>query len=68
MATEVVLKVEMACSGCSGAVERVLQKLAGVESFDVSLEKQQVVVRGSMTPEQVLETVKKTGKKAELVK
>jgi copper chaperone CopZ len=26
---QVVLKVEMACSGCSGAVERVLAKLAG---------------------------------------
>jgi hypothetical protein len=26
---EVVLNVEMACSGCSGAVERVLKKLEG---------------------------------------
>jgi copper chaperone CopZ len=26
---EVVLDVEMACSGCSGAVERVLKKLEG---------------------------------------
>lgn len=40
----------------------------GVQSYDVSLEKQQVVVRGNVTPEAVLETVKKTGKKAELVK
>ncbi|KAI8470230.1 MAG: putative copper chaperone [Monoraphidium minutum] len=64
---EVVMKVEMACSGCSGAVERVLSKLAGVDSFDVSLEKQQVVVKGSAAPEVVVETVKKTGKKTELV-
>ena len=40
---------------------------AGVESFDVSLEKQQVVVKGSVAPEVVLETVKKTGKKTEIV-
>jgi copper chaperone CopZ len=116
--TQVVLKVEMPCSGCSGAVERVLKKMegghcscikqafkrtwahpyccigaaagvqvislpcmllshdvqllpagfpAGVESFDVSLEQQRVVVRGNVTPQAVLETVAKTGKKAELV-
>jgi copper chaperone len=40
---------------------------AGVESFDVSLEQQRVVVRGNVTPQAVLETVSKTGKKAELV-
>jgi copper chaperone len=40
---------------------------AGVESFDVSLEQQRVVVRGNVTPQAVLETVAKTGKKAELV-
>ncbi|KAF8073255.1 hypothetical protein HT031_000916 [Scenedesmus sp. PABB004] len=67
-AAQVVLKVEMACSGCSGAVERVLKKMEGVESFDVSLEQQRVVVRGAaLTPEAVLATVAKTGKKAELV-
>ena len=40
----------------------------GVQSYDVSLEKQTVTVRGDVTPEAVLETVKKTGKKTELVK
>lgn len=39
----------------------------GVESYDVSLEKQTVVVKGSAAPEAVLEAVKKTGKKTELV-
>lgn len=63
---EVVLDVEMACSGCSGAVERVLKKLEGVESYDISLEKQKVVVKGSLTPQQVLEAVSKTGKKTSL--
>lgn len=40
---------------------------SGVESFDVSLEQQRVVVKGNVTPEAVLQTVSKTGKKAELV-
>ena len=40
---------------------------AGVESFDVSLKEQKVVVRGNVTPEAVLATVSKTGKKTELV-
>ena len=41
---------------------------SGVASFDVSLEKQRVTVRGDVTPEAVLEVVKTTGKKAELAK
>ncbi|UZJ51332.1 hypothetical protein CBS101457_000652 [Exobasidium rhododendri] len=52
----------MSCSGCSGAVTRVLSKLDGVDSFDVSLEKQEVVVKGSAPYETVLEKIKKTGK------
>jgi copper chaperone len=61
----------MACGGCSGAVERVLSKLEGVESFEVSLEGQTAVVRtkegSGLTAEAVLEAVSKTGKKAELL-
>jgi copper chaperone CopZ len=34
---EVVLDVEMACSGCSGAVERVLKKLEGRYSCTAGL-------------------------------
>lgn len=33
---QVVLNVEMACSGCSGAVERVLQKMPGALQCCVS--------------------------------
>lgn len=65
--TEVVLKVDMTCGGCKSAVERVLGKMDGVESFDVNLEEQKVVVKGSVTPEAVLEKIQKTGKKAELI-
>lgn len=70
----------MTCSGCSGAIERVLKKAEGeshsysvsvgalrhvcegVSSFDVSLEKQEVLVNGSIPYDDLLEKIKKTGK------
>ncbi|KAI9892239.1 MAG: Cytosolic copper metallochaperone [Vezdaea aestivalis] len=57
--------VTMSCGGCKGAVDRVLGKLDGVKSHDVSLEKQQATVQADDTAsfETVLETIKKTGKK-----
>ncbi|MQM12134.1 hypothetical protein Taro_045049 [Colocasia esculenta] len=64
----VVLKVRMSCQGCAGAVRRVLDKMEGVESFDINLEEQKVTVKGTAAPEAVLETVSKTGKKAEFWK
>ncbi|KAL4868189.1 hypothetical protein BDV12DRAFT_170222 [Aspergillus spectabilis] len=56
--------VSMSCGGCSGAVERVLKKLDGVKSFDVSLDSQtaSVVAEPSLPYETVLATIKKTGK------
>ncbi|PWN46820.1 putative ATX1-antioxidant protein and metal homeostasis factor, partial [Violaceomyces palustris] len=59
---EYKFEVAMSCGGCSGAVTRVLSKLEGVESFDVSLEKQEVIVKGTAPYETVLEKIKKTGK------
>ncbi|KAK3653141.1 Cytosolic copper metallochaperone [Elasticomyces elasticus] len=57
--------VTMTCGGCSGAVERVLKKLEGVKSFDVSLDTQtaNVVTEDSVDYTTVLEKIKKTGKK-----
>ncbi|RYP91680.1 hypothetical protein DL770_002205 [Monosporascus sp. CRB-9-2] len=57
--------VSMSCGGCSGAINRVLGKLEGVKSYDVSLEKQEalVVAEPSLDYETVLRTIKKTGKK-----
>ena len=64
---KVTLKVAMSCGGCSGAVERVLKKMEGVEDFSVSLETQKVVVKGNLDPQKVLEAISKTGKKTELL-
>ncbi|KAF1986617.1 hypothetical protein K402DRAFT_332172 [Aulographum hederae CBS 113979] len=58
--------VAMSCGGCSGAVTRVLTKLDGVKSFDVSLDSQTAEVitnDDSLTFDTVLKTIKKTGKK-----
>lgn len=54
--------VKMTCGGCSGAIERVLKKTEGVSSYEVSLEKQEVVVNGTIGYDALLEKIKKTGK------
>ncbi|CAL5226946.1 g9830 [Coccomyxa viridis] len=63
---EVALKVAMACSGCEGAVRRVLQNKPGVQSVDIDLAQQKVLVTGDVSQEDILQTVSKTGKKTEL--
>ncbi|KAL5615206.1 hypothetical protein BROUX41_005263 [Berkeleyomyces rouxiae] len=57
--------VAMSCGGCSGAINRVLTKLDGVKSHNVSLEDQTatVVAEPTLTYEKVLATIAKTGKK-----
>ena len=60
------LRVAMSCGGCSGAVERIIKKMEGVEDYSVSLETQKVVVKGNVDPQKVLEAIAKSGKKTEL--
>ncbi|CAK7215895.1 Cytosolic copper metallochaperone [Sporothrix curviconia] len=57
--------VSMSCGGCSGAVDRVLKRLEGVKSHEVSLESQSatVVAEPTLSYETVLRTISKTGKK-----
>ncbi|XP_075545319.1 antioxidant 1 copper chaperone [Dermacentor variabilis] len=56
--------VEMTCEGCSGAVQRVLGKLAdqGVNKVDIDLKAQRVFVDSTLSCEQLLEVLKKAGK------
>ena len=58
--------VKMTCTGCSGAITRVLTKAkdAGdVSDFSVTLDTQEVIVKSSTaTYEDILEKIKKTGK------
>ncbi|KAI9831452.1 MAG: hypothetical protein M1819_005051 [Sarea resinae] len=62
--------IAMSCSGCSGAVERVIKKLPGIKSYDVSLDAQtaSIVTDGATaaeTPdyETIVTKIQKTGKK-----
>ncbi|CRK44461.1 Metal homeostasis factor ATX1 like protein [Verticillium longisporum] len=57
--------IAMSCGGCSGAVDRVLKKLDGVKSYEVSLENQtaSVIAEPELSYEKVLATIAKTGKK-----
>ncbi|CAE7110842.1 unnamed protein product [Rhizoctonia solani] len=57
--------VVMTCGGCSGAIDRVLKRAkdAGdVSSYEVSLEKQEVLVTGKASYDDILAKIKKTGK------
>ncbi|KAI9855459.1 MAG: Cytosolic copper metallochaperone [Trichoglossum hirsutum] len=56
--------IVMSCGGCSGAIDRVLKKLDGVEKYEVSLEKQTAdVYTERLDYDTVLKTIRKTGKK-----
>lgn len=61
--------MEMTCEGCSGAVKRVLGKLEGngVNNVDIDLKGQRVLVDSTLSSEQLLETLKKTGKSCSYV-
>jgi len=58
--------VKMTCGGCSGAVTRALKKAqdngAGISSYDVILDKQEVIVKGTAPYDDVLGLISKTGK------
>ena len=55
--------VTMACSGCSGAIERVLKKQDGIANYNVSLENQTVDVETDKDYDLIYNVIQKTGKK-----
>lgn len=60
--------VEMTCEGCSDAAKRVLGKLGDkVSNVDINLEDKKVFVTSAMTPEELTETLKKTGKEVTFI-
>ncbi|KAI9574242.1 copper chaperone taha [Boletus coccyginus] len=58
---EYKFNVKMTCGGCSKAVERALSRVEGI-TYTVSLEEQQVVVKGGVPYDEVLGKIQKTGK------
>ncbi|KAI5636624.1 heavy-metal-associated domain-containing protein [Phthorimaea operculella] len=70
MSSTHIFNVEMTCEGCSGAVERVLNRLkgeGGVESVNISLPEQKVSVTSTLDADKLLDVIKKTGKKTTYV-
>ncbi|KAK9330555.1 hypothetical protein V1520DRAFT_340085 [Lipomyces starkeyi] len=61
---EYQFNVAMSCSGCSGAVNRVLSKLEGVNDIKITLDDQKVVVKtnDNLSYDAVLNQIKKSGK------
>ncbi|KAF9207940.1 Cytosolic copper metallochaperone [Podila verticillata] len=65
--TQYTYDVTMTCSGCSGAVTRVLTKLQGVDKFEVLLDAQKVTVESAtLTEAEILAVIQKTGKAAKV--
>ncbi|KAK9894697.1 copper chaperone-like protein [Cystobasidium minutum MCA 4210] len=59
-------QVAMTCGGCSGAVNRVLSKMEGLDIEKVDWESKDVIVRtktGTPTYEEVKTKIARTGKK-----
>ncbi|WVZ69861.1 hypothetical protein U9M48_018584 [Paspalum notatum var. saurae] len=63
----VALKVSMHCHGCAKKVEKQVSKLQGVVSFKVELESKKVTVVGNVSASEVLESVCKVMKHAEIL-
>ncbi|KAL6882024.1 hypothetical protein ACP4OV_011496 [Aristida adscensionis] len=63
----VALKVSMHCHGCARKVEKQVSKLQGVVSFKVELENKKVTVVGNVDPVEVLESICKVMKRAEIL-
>jgi len=56
----------MTCNHCVMSVTRALQKVPGVETADVSLERAQAVVKGSADAQALIKAVKDEGYEAAL--
>ncbi|XP_028401516.1 copper transport protein ATOX1-like [Dendronephthya gigantea] len=67
MSTKHEFEVEMTCSGCSGAVERVLKKREDVKDISIDMDKQRVYVTSDASADDLLAVIKKTGKKTSYV-
>lgn len=59
--------VEMTCEGCSNAVQNVLRKKAGIDDIKIDLSGKKVFVTTALDSDEVLETIKKTGKTCEFL-
>lgn len=64
MAIKVQLAVDMTCKSCVDDVNKVLDKVPGVDKVDISLADKRVVVEGAAGPLAVLNAIKGSGRSA----
>ncbi|KAJ1915314.1 hypothetical protein IWQ60_000403 [Tieghemiomyces parasiticus] len=57
-----VYKVDMACTGCSGAVEKAVKKVDGVQEVTTDIPSQKVTVTGTASYDDVKQAIVATGK------
>jgi len=73
MTKSIDFKVQMSCSGCSGAITRILSKIDGVESIDANIDTKDVRVtcrddvESSLLLEALINWSKSSGKAVELI-
>ncbi|XP_011494286.1 PREDICTED: copper transport protein ATOX1 [Ceratosolen solmsi marchali] len=59
--------VDMTCEGCSNAVQRVLGKVSDISKLTIDLPSKKVFVTTNLDHNQILESIKKTGKTCSFV-
>ena len=62
----VLKKTEGVCHMCCSLAVVLINHIIGVATYDVSLEKQEVLVKGTIDYDTLLEKIKKTGKEVSL--
>ncbi|XP_061184930.1 copper transport protein ATOX1-like [Saccostrea echinata] len=61
-------EMAMTCEGCAGAAKRVLGKLGGnVTNVETNVETKKVKVTSSLSSDELLEQLKKTGKEVKFL-
>ncbi|XP_072755036.1 copper transport protein ATOX1 [Anoplolepis gracilipes] len=60
--------VEMTCEGCLNAVQNVLKKKVGVDHIKIDLPDKKVSVTTALDSDEILETIKKTGKTCQFLR
>lgn len=59
--------VDMTCEGCVNSVQNVLNKKEGVNDIKVNLDNKMVSVTSMLSSDEILQTIKKTGKECRFV-
>ena len=54
----------MECQDCIDSVSKVLSSIPGINDFKVSLERQSVLVEGSIAPSKITKALRETGRAA----